>query len=127
MFEPLAFASVPAFALNRASLVPKEPETYYFDIPLDAAVLFRAVGRADTYCDAGYYFQAYRILSYTPAGAWIDLGGSGKRFVNLRAVKQWACATKAEALYCLKRRTQRRVVILSNQLAAAEAILEALS
>lgn len=62
---------------------------------------------------------SYVIRSYTAFGAWID----GPRFVNLRASKQFACASKAEAIASFKARKNRQIRILSTQLDRAERAL----
>jgi hypothetical protein len=50
------------------------------------------------------------ILSYTASGAWIDVYGQ-RKFVNLRARKQYACGTDAEALASLRARKERHIEI----------------
>lgn len=64
------------------------------------------------------YICHYPIKSYTPCGVWVDVYGKQK-FVNLRATRQWASATDAEAMYHLKRRKQRQIPILKSQLDTA--------
>jgi len=100
----------------------------------DHPVLFRATGHATHYdriTEVGFYYEAYTILSYTACGVWIStepdyMPAPAKRFVNLRAGKQWASATREEAMQQLLFRKRRHVQILSSQLASAEAVLEVL-
>lgn len=65
------------------------------------------------------------ILSYTASGAWIDVYGQ-RKFVNLRARKQYACGTEADALASLRARKERQIVILSAQLRNATRVLKML-
>lgn len=92
----------------------------------DVAVLYRACSHAYDNCTVRFNYDAYKILSYTACGAWIDLGYDEKKFVNLRGDKQWAYAHQREALYSLKRRKQRHVLILEAQWNAATRVLHAL-
>ena len=59
--------------------------------------------------------RRYPISSYTAQGAWIDMYGE-KKFVNLRAVKQYANAHEHEAKEAFKARKERQIRILENQL-----------
>lgn len=63
--------------------------------------------------------HTYPIISYTPKGAWIDAYGKQK-FVNLRAVKQWACGTVSDAREAFHYRKLRQIQILEAQLRTAK-------
>lgn len=69
--------------------------------------------------------EHHAILRYTPCGAWVDTW-AGERFVNLRAGKQWASTTEAEAVDQLYHRKRAQVRILGAQLAGAEAVQAAM-
>jgi len=108
-----------------------ELQVYHVDAQLDDdhtwPVLYRAHSRvefADYYVSASVWFAAYRILDYTPCGVWISQGVQKRKFVNLKAVKQWAYLTKEEALHSLNRRKQMHVRHLTHELAAAEALAD---
>jgi hypothetical protein len=131
-----------SFWMDELAPKPKmePPETFYYfgfgtdgTPPEQRAVLYRAETRS--YYEDGtvrVLFCAYRVARYTPCGAWVDLDHFGDhqpdrqrlKFVNLRAGKQWASATRDEALYGLMRRRQRQVRILTAQLASAERELD---
>jgi hypothetical protein len=66
-----------------------------------------------------YAFCEYPILKQTRTGAWIDWGHR-KKFVKLKAQKQYASLTKEKAVECYKKRLMRRIVILKSQLSEAE-------
>jgi hypothetical protein len=94
--------------------------------PDDWPCLYRADGGTWEWGETYLEYWAYKILSYTPSGVWIEHHGSkGKKFVNLKCVKQWASATKEEALLSLEHRRRRQIRILSHQLQQAEAVYEA--
>jgi hypothetical protein len=63
--------------------------------------------------------REFPIIKRTPRGAWI-YGYTGKRFVNLGARKQFACATEPEAKESFIRRKERQIKILKGQLKRAE-------
>ena len=92
----------------------------------DCAVLLRASGRATDAQDVEIVVEQHKVLSYTPCGAWIETWGK-KRFVNLRAGKQWASADEAEAIDQLWHRKRAQVRILSSRLAEAEQVKEAMA
>ena len=68
----------------------------------------------------------FRIIRYTPAGAWIDYE-SGEKFVNLRAKKQFACASLAEARESFRQRKARQLHILHAQIETIERALRQLT
>ena len=77
----------------------------------------------------GYNLQArltqYRITKYTPKGCWITddwpyLNGQWKRFVNFSTRKQFACRTKQVALESFRKRKNRQIEILTEQLERAK-------
>lgn len=90
----------------------------------DVAHLLRASGRyrRDGVGTIELCIERHRILSYTPSGAWIATW-SGKKFVNLRAGKQWASTTEAEAIDQLYHRKRSHIRIVSAQLAEAQDVL----
>jgi hypothetical protein len=85
-------------------------------------VLYRASGN---YCQRGARIELsihrHPILSYTPSGCWIGTWG-GKKFVNLRANKQWASTDEAEAIDQLWYRKRKQVQILAQWLQEAEEV-----
>ena len=91
------------------------------------AVLYRADARTYGGDLVSVLFTTFRVLSYTPCGAWIETAEDKKKFVNLRAARQFACASRKEALVSLKMRRNRQIKILSNQLACAEIELDYLN
>jgi hypothetical protein len=66
--------------------------------------------------------SSFHIIKETKCGVWIYVYDK-KRFVNLKAKKQFACRTKEEAIMSFKARKKRQVEILSNKLAIAKASL----
>lgn len=62
------------------------------------------------------WFSSYPIVGYTPCGVWIGQGIKRKKFVNLKAQRQWATLTKDEAFNHLKHRKRRQLEILSWKL-----------
>lgn len=96
--------------LYRAEGVTYAPPVDEFDNPYGEG---RAVVRIDKYA----------IIDYTPSGAWIAYGCERGKFVNLRATKQWACASEAEARDALRHRKRRQITILSGQIRTAERVL----
>lgn len=100
---------------------------YYSGGPQDhfgAPLLLRASGRASE-GQTEIVMERHVVLSYTPCGAWIDTW-DGKRFVNLRAGKQWASTTEAEAIDQLYYRKRTQVRILSARLDEAREVLAAM-
>jgi hypothetical protein len=112
-----------------------EPFIYYVngfmtdEVPPEGhAVLYRAEASDTGWCGVSVTLWAYRVTRYTPCGAWIDRNPfisqshaePNLKFVNLRAGKQWASASKDEALYGLMRRRARQVTILLARLRSAE-------
>lgn len=85
-------------------------------------VLLRASGG---FCQYGARIEMsihrHPILSYTPSGVWIGTWGD-KKFVNLRAMRQWASADEAEAIDQLWHRKRKQVQILASRLAEAEEV-----
>lgn len=74
----------------------------------------------------------YRIIKRTPCGAWISLGyppfsvidNMHRKFVNLKANKQFACETEERALESFYARKRRQIKILRAQLRRAERAVE---
>ena len=68
------------------------------------------------------------VTRATPCGKWVQprFGYGKPKFVLNDAVKRYAHETKAAALESLRRRTARRVGILTVQLGAAQLIAERL-
>jgi len=100
-----------------------EPD--YWRIPKDRVKLLRA----DSVTGPGgtkIYFSEFPIIKYTPSGAWISEWGR-ERFVNLRAVKQFASTTKEYALDQLRHRKCRQIQIIEYQLMNAKVTLELLA
>lgn len=87
--------------------------------------LLRASGHCQSNCPVEIAIHCHVILSYTPSGAWIDRY-EGKKFVNLRAGKQWASMTEAEAIDQLYWRKCTQVRILESRLEEAQAAKETL-
>lgn len=65
----------------------------------------------------------YRVISLTPKGAWLDVGGS-RRFARTCARKRFACSTYEEAIVSFKARKTRQLSILAS---IVERVREALS
>lgn len=60
------------------------------------------------YYEGQIFLTSFRITKRTACGAWIDHPWEDKRrFVNLKAVKQYASETEAEAIKQLLHRTER--------------------
>lgn len=62
------------------------------------------------------------ITKKTPKGVWIDAWGEDK-FVNLTAVKQYACVSVESAKQSYLARKKRQISILSSRLRLAESAL----
>ena len=71
--------------------------------------------------------SSFPVIGTTPCGVWIehptkytwdanDNMKIGKRFINLRAKKQFACVTIEEAQASFLARKERQALILSSQL-----------
>lgn len=65
------------------------------------------------------YLTEYKIIKRTEYGVWIEFN-CDKKFVNLEARKQFACATKEAAFISFKRRKARQISILTSQLNRAK-------
>lgn len=93
----------------------------------DVAHLMRASGRfyRDGSDSVEISIDCHRILSYTPCGVWVATW-EGKKFVNLRASKQWASVTEAEAIDQLYYRKRTQVRILESRLVEAKGVLAVL-
>jgi len=122
-------------ALFLGEFTKQEPEfkIEHYDVPLydkdrfvctgeDWPVLLRA---SAGFCQYGARIEIsihrHPVISYTPSGAWIATWG-GKKFVNLKANKQWASADEAEAIDQLYYRKRKQVQILSARLAEAKEV-----
>lgn len=68
----------------------------------------------------------YKVIKETPKGVWIAneyYDGDTwcwKKFILNNAKKQWACDSKAKALYSFIRRKERQISILTQQLDTAK-------
>lgn len=71
--------------------------------------------------------RTYKISRYTTTGAWIILYGNETKFVNLRAVKQYASASVEEAKEGFIARKLRYIKIMEGQIAETENALEQLN
>lgn len=60
--------------------------------------------------------QTYRVTKTTPCGVWLE----DARFVNQQRVKQFAHASKSQALAAFFARKARQISILQKQLANAQ-------
>ncbi len=87
------------------------------------AHLMRASGHCSQDCAVNISIERHLILAYTACGVWVDRWGD-KKFVNLRAAKQWASTDEAEAIDQLYHRKRSQVRILTARLADAEGVLE---
>ena len=68
------------------------------------------------YCDsAKYWFDEFPILKHTKCGVWVDVYGK-KKFINTQSRKQYAYATKDEAIVGYIKRTERYIKILQAKL-----------
>lgn len=96
------------------------------DIPQGWPVLYRALGdmRGEFMPYSSIWIAAYKVLSYTAQGVWIDVGAQGKKFVHLKADRKWACLTKREAVYSFSRRKTSQLRHLNSALTIAEANLQ---
>jgi hypothetical protein len=65
------------------------------------------------------YLHSYRVLKYTPKGAWIATL-MGKRFVLLTARKRWACPTIDEARDSFNARKNKQIQIYSGRVVRAQ-------
>lgn len=84
------------------------------------AILYRAEDSTDGDGNTRITIRGFLIVGYTRCGAQIVGYGRRPKFVNLRAVKQFASGTKEEALRQLWYRKHRQIQILSHRLASAE-------
>lgn len=80
----------------------------------EESILYRVVILYDR-----IHTETYHILSQTECGAWICIFG-GKKFVNLKARKQWASVTEQKALDCFIARKNRHLNILRGQIKTIE-------
>lgn len=67
-------------------------------------------------CGTSVICQEYPIQKRTACGAWIQLGYENKKFVNLKAHKQYASETPETAWICFLARKRRHLAILQSQL-----------
>lgn len=95
-----------------------------WDGPAFKACLVRASGRASA-GQVEIVIEHHAVIRYTPCGAWIDTW-EGDKFVNLRAEKQWASATEAEAIDQLYYRKHKQVRILEARLEEAREVQAAM-
>jgi hypothetical protein len=98
-------------------------DQFSFRDPEDWPVLYRAHDSARFNDELRIWFSTYRIVRYTACGVWIARGAEGEKFVNLRADRKWACTTKTEAIYSLKRRRAKQVQLLMGRLEDAKDLL----
>lgn len=69
------------------------------------------------------YYETFPITRCTSRSVFLDCYGVDKR-IGKDWIKKFAHPTKEEALFALKRRTQRRADILRNQLEDCQLFLE---
>ncbi len=86
-------------------------------------VLFRAESSYYESSGTQIDFNAYEIIAYTPCGVRINNYTNKGRFVNLRAVKQWASPTMQEAVDQLRYRKVAQVRHLHRALDNARSAL----
>lgn len=73
-----------------------------------------------TFCEpANYWFDEYLILKHTKCGVWVDVFGK-KKFINTQSRKQYAYATKDEAIVGYIKRTEAYIRILQGKLYRAQ-------
>lgn len=73
-----------------------------------------------TFCDpAEYWFDEYPVLKHTKCGVWVDVFGM-RKFINTQSRKQYAYATKDEAVVGYIKRTERYIKILQAKLDRAQ-------
>jgi len=63
--------------------------------------------------------EELRIVSTTKNGVWVMVGFNKKKFINLKAKKQYACLTKEEAYLSYQARKRRQIAILQANLEKA--------
>ena len=93
------------------------------------ACLYRAhsSGKAGRDGKLVVFYEKYYIASYTPRGVKVHTAKADKlRFVNLRAGRQFAAATKEEALWQLYDRGCQKVGKLKRQIIGTEQQLRTL-
>lgn len=66
----------------------------------------------------GLELLTFKVIRATPCGLWISYYGKDK-FISMRARKQFAAATKVEALDSYIARKNRHISILKSQLSNA--------
>ncbi len=71
-----------------------------------------------------YWFEELLILKTTKCGVWVDNYGK-KKFINTQSRKQYAYATKDEAIVGYIKRTERYIKILQGKLNRAQDELSA--
>lgn len=91
--------------------------------PPDWPVLYRASGGWASYGPRiEISIHQHPVISYTAQGCWIHTW-QGKKFVNLRAEKQWASDSEAEAIRQLYFRKRKQIQYLQRNLSEAEEAL----
>ena len=75
--------------------------------------------------DNKIYFDEYLVIKATKCGVWISLYSGKKKFINTNARKQFAYATKEQALDGFIKRKERHIAILESQLENARCGLHA--
>lgn len=80
------------------------------------------------YRDTGVLIERYRVMKFTPKGAWIEDGQhwKSKRFIRLEASKRFACSTVEEALISFRARKSRQLQILHAQIRSINDALKSL-
>lgn len=127
------------FAFNRGRDDPDEPslpieyypgscyEPHWGTVELEyPACLYRASGWVGDQSKPQIHVERQRITGYTPCGVWILTAAGKKKYVNLRAEKQWASAHVQEAIDQLQYRKRKQVRILEHQLDMAKEVLDAM-
>lgn len=95
----------------------------YWEIPRNWPVLYRAFSNTFEINGTLISYQDYPIIAYTPKGVWIS-DFENERFINLKAVRQWASLTKEEAAQHLMYRKLAQIRIIENQLVNAKATVK---
>lgn len=106
--------------------VPRYDQEVFQRTPEGWPVLHRASGGWAQYGPRiEISIHRHPVISYTACGCWISTW-EGKKFVNLRAEKQWASGSEAEAIRQLYFRKRKHIQHLQRNLSEAEEALEVL-
>jgi hypothetical protein len=67
--------------------------------------------------------RTFQVLSTTPQGVWLSLGGDKRRWVSYSAHKRFACSTKELALRSFIARKQKQRAIYAARMRIAEELI----